>query len=298
LAVGSLCCSFWFSVLPAVGMPGSENRILVMGTALLGSALSACAATPTTRFVLEEGPEPASTLEADSAAGHAVSTEAAPARALPPTTTMADPGWDFAASLYAWLPSKRGVIETSNLAIPLDDPDEATGGFVYFEGERGRWGFAVNLDFLNSEDQVPGLAGPIEVDEDTLIAEIDATFRPAEGSSLQFLAGLRMLDSSQDIRFPILPPTSTDVTQVDPIVGARGTWPLSESFRFRLRGDIGGFGIDSDFTYQMAGLFGWEFARNWSLTGGYRMLGWEFEADGVRNDLRLSGPLLGVAASF
>ena len=107
-----------------------------------------------------------------------------------------------------------------------------------------------DLNLLTSTDRVNSPGGIIEVEEDTVIAEVVATFRPEQDSTLQFLAGLRILDSSQEIRFPILPDTSSDSTQFDPIVGAQGTWDLGERWRFRLRGDIGGLGLDSDFAYQ------------------------------------------------
>jgi len=206
--------------------------------------------------------------------------------------------WEFLASAYMWLASKRGVLVLDDLGIPLDDPDESTGLFVYLEAQRGRWGVVADLDLLNSEDKTDIVTGTVKVEEDTLIGELDATYRLEEDSSLQFLLGLRVLDSTQDISFPILPDQSTDTTQIDPVVGAQGTWPLGERFTFRLRGDLGGFGIDSDLTYQMFGVFGWEFVRHWGVTLGYRMLGWEFESDGVDNDLRLSGLLFGLAASF
>jgi hypothetical protein len=206
--------------------------------------------------------------------------------------------WQFMASIYLWLAHKRGVIELDNVGIPLDDPDESSGAFLYLEAERGRWGLIGDLDLLSNVDRTDTVAGTVKVEEDTLIGEVDATWRAGEGSSLQFLLGLRVLDSEQDIDRPVLPDVSTSTTQVDPIVGAQGTWPLGDRFRFRLRGDVGGFGLDSEITYQMFGVLAWEFVPHWGLTAGYRMLGWEFESDGVDNDLRLSGLLFGLAASF
>jgi hypothetical protein len=222
----------------------------------------------------------------------------------PPQEALAAPAsrpaseWEYTTSVYAWIASKNGVVETGNSTIALDDPDESTGLFLYLEGERGRWGFVADLDAISSTDRAGGPAGTIAVEEDTIIGELDVTYRPHENSTLQFLGGLRVLDSAQEIRFPILPDQELDTTQVDPVVGAQGTWTLGERVRFRLRGDIGGFGLDSDFTYQLVSLVGWEFARRWQLVGGYRILGYEFEDDGVRNDLRLSGILFGLAASF
>ena len=151
---------------------------------------------------------------------------------------------------------------------------------------------------MNTTDRTDSPGGIIEVEEDTIIAEVDVTFRPEQDSTLQFLAGLRVLDSDQDIRFPILPDVSSHGTQFDPVVGAQGTWDLGEDWTFRLRGDVGGFGLDSDFTYQGLALVAWEFAPRWQATAGYRLLGWEYEDSGIEVDLRLDGVLLGLAFQF
>ena len=278
----------------------SSFRIgVLLAVVVSGLAASGCSTTPSSSAALEAEyavGESGDYPEVRPAALTPVTSASVSTQEASPAPTLGPPEWQFTASLYLWAPSKRGVIEANNLGIPLDDPDESTGGFFYFEGERGQWGFIADLDTLSSEDRADGPGGEIVVDEDTFVGELDVTYRVNE--TLQFLAGLRVLDSAQDIDFPVLMDVSTDVTQVDPLLGAQGTWSLGESSSFRLRGDIGGFGIDSDLTYQALGVFGWEFAKRWTLTAGYRTLGWEFESDGVRNDLRLSGPLLGIAASF
>ena len=213
--------------------------------------------------------------------------------------TSEDEGWKFAASTYVWLARKRGVVDAGGLGIPLDDPDESAGAFLYAEGEHDRWGFIVDLSLMSTEDRSSTNTGEIVVDEDTIAAELDLTYEPIEDSSLRFLVGLRLLDSTADLRFPLLPNGHTEVTQLDPVIGAQGTWPLGDEFAFRLRGDIGGFGLASKSTYQMLGLFAWEFADDWRLTTGYRVLGWDFDdGHGTRSDIRLSGALLGVALGF
>ena len=206
--------------------------------------------------------------------------------------------WDLAASVYLWVASKTGVVQTEGLVLPLDDPDESSGAFVYVEAQQGPWGLVLDLDFLSTDDESPGPNGPVEVKEDTFIGELDATWSPHGSDTLRLILGIRVLDSSQDFFLPVLPDQSADTTLVDPVLGAQGTWPLTETVSFRLRADLGGFGVDSDLTYQTFGLFAWEFARRWNATAGYRILGWEFEDDGIRSDLRLSGVLVGIAARF
>ncbi|MEM6675078.1 MAG: hypothetical protein AAF726_19670 [Planctomycetota bacterium] len=206
--------------------------------------------------------------------------------------------WEYVASAYAWFAQKNGSVETDNVVLTLDDPDESTGAFLYFSGRKGNWGFLADFDYISTEDGASAPGGTAVVEEESIIAELDATWSPTQAPTLRILAGIRVLDSEQDIRFPLLPPQTIDTTLIDPVIGAQGTWQLSDTIVFRIRGDIGGFGLDSDFTYQGFGVFAWEFVPHWYATLGYRVLGWEFEDDGVRNDLRLSGGLLGVAAKF
>ena len=47
------------------------------------------------------------------------------------TETKSPPEWRFTASLYGWLASKSGVIDTGSIGITLDDPYESSGIFVY-----------------------------------------------------------------------------------------------------------------------------------------------------------------------
>jgi len=275
-------------------LPRTTGVLAGLCVPLLLSALAGCLSSP--------APDPLGAPGRDHTAAPLQPTSlAAPGSGEPALQEVAaaeQDSWRFLASAYLWLASKRGVIELDNVGIPLDDPDESSGAFVYLEAEHGRWGLIGDLDFLNSTDATDIVTGTVTVEEDSFIGELDATYRVGEGSTLQVLLGVRWLDSTQDIDRPVLPDVSTDTTQVDPIVGAQGTWPLGERFKFRLRGDVGGFGVDSDLTYQMFGVLAWEFVPHWGLTAGYRMLGWEFESDGVDNDLRLSGMLLGLAASF
>lgn len=215
------------------------------------------------------------------------------------TDASSDEEWAFTGSTYAWLARRRGVVDSGGLGIPLDDSDESLGLFAYIEGERERWGFIVDLSLISSQDRSRTSTGTVEVDEDTIAGELDLTYQPMDDSTLRFLFGLRLLDSSSDLRFPLLPDGHTEVTQLDPVIGAQGTWPLGDDFSFRMRADIGGFGLASKSTYQALGLFGWNFADDWTLSAGYRTLGWEFDdGHGTRSDVRLSGALLGIALGF
>ena len=116
--------------------------------------------------------------------------------AAPRTTVQAAPApeqadeWRFGASAYLWLAGTSGVVSQGTLGIPLDDADEASGAFLYFEAEKGRWGVSADLNVIETTDVTQIAGATATVDEDNLIGELCATWRPEENSTLQLLAGL------------------------------------------------------------------------------------------------------------
>ncbi len=89
---------------------------------------------------------------------------------------------------------------------------------------------------------------------------------------------------------------------VDPIIGANLTLPLSETVDLNFRGDVGGFGVGSDITWQMYPRVTWRFHRHFSVDAGYRLLYMDY-LDGEqlkRFDLEvlIHGPQIGFTAHF
>ena len=85
---------------------------------------------------------------------------------------------------------------------------------------------------------------------------------------------------------------------VDLIIGAYGAWTLTDRWNFELRGDIGGFGISSEFTYQVMGLFHWDINDSLAIPFGYRVLGYNILDDSLRMDTRMGGVMLGLDIRF
>jgi hypothetical protein len=81
-------------------------------------------------------------------------------------------------------------------------------------------------------------------------------------------------------------------------VGAVASWELGERWRFAMRGDIGGFGISSEFTYQLMLEFQWRLSRSVALPFGYRVLEYQIRQDAVWLDTRLRGLFLGLDLRF
>ena len=147
---------------------------------------------------------------------------------------------------------------------------------------------------LGLSDETPGPTGNIQAELDMLVTELDASYSPSMAPSLQFLGGVRMIDVDQKVTFPLLPQESGSTTLYDPILGAQGTWPLGERWRFRLRGDVGGFGVGSELTYQAWSSFAWNFGSHWALDFGYRLLGYNIKESDVNMDAQFHGAFVGV----
>lgn len=99
---------------------------------------------------------------------------------------------------------------------------------------------------------------------------------------------------------------SGDVTWFDPLVGLRLRHRFSPGVDLVMRGDVGGFGVGSDFSWQAMGYLNWDFARTqhavWGGMLGYRALYVDFEKGAgntlYRYDMLTHGPIIGVTARF
>jgi len=77
---------------------------------------------------------------------------------------------------------------------------------------------------------------------------------------------------------------------------------LSEKWWFGFRGDIGGFGVGSEFSWQAYADIGFRISHVVSVLAGYRVLDMDYQSetalDPVELDLMISGPQIAVAFTF
>ena len=91
---------------------------------------------------------------------------------------------------------------------------------------------------------------------------------------------------------------SESKTWVDPIIGVRFQQELPNQFFFRGVGDIGGFGISSDFTWQALAAFGYRVNDNGSVLLGYRGIGTDYSDGDFGYDVISHGLVLGFEYKF
>ena len=93
---------------------------------------------------------------------------------------------------------------------------------------------------------------------------------------------------------------------IDPLVGLRLRQAMGPGQEIIFKGDIGGFGAGSDFSYNLAGVYTWEFSDRWGIVwagaAGYRALYADYsEGSGTNKfsyDLLQHGPIIGLSMRF
>jgi hypothetical protein len=81
---------------------------------------------------------------------------------------------------------------------------------------------------------------------------------------------------------------------VDPFVGLRGRLNLTDKLYLAARGDIGGFGVASDLTWNAFAALGYQWTRKVSTELGYRHLAIDYSDGGFIYDAEMSGAYLGL----
>ena len=81
--------------------------------------------------------------------------------------------------------------------------------------------------------------------------------------------------------------------------------PINEKWHIAANGDIGGFGVESDFTWSVTSVLGYDFSlfdHPASVYLGYRAIGWDFTERSGSNrftwDVVMHGPIMGFSLLF
>lgn len=75
-------------------------------------------------------------------------------------------------------------------------------------------------------------------------------------------------------------------------------YQLNEKWNLHGSGQVGGFGVSSDSTWQVIAGIGYQINDCWSIIGGYRHQYIDYENGGFLYDLDIGGPMLGAVYNF
>jgi len=224
-----------------------------------------------------------------------------------PITTVETSEWSYRVALYGWAQSLDGDVTVRGFEAPVDlkfsdliqDLDMAFMGLV--EVKRDRWGLLVDVNYAHISDSLdlPFREGTIDFNMRQWLINGYVTYDVVRDGATDFdvFAGARFNSMKLELGTG-LGTRGDDKKWVDPVIGLRFQRSLSESFFFRAVGDIGGFGVSSDLTWQAFGGFGWRFSRNGNALIGYRAIDTDYDHGSFKYDVTAHGPVLGAEFSF
>jgi len=209
-------------------------------------------------------------------------------------------------SMYLWGAGMSGNMGNAAGSAPLDISFEdlmdnlEAGLMANYRFKKDEWAFNFDYIYLNVSPSAD--APPVDVDLKQSIVELSGGYEINKG--LELLAGIRYIDISMQSTLKITPTPPTvngDDDWVEPIVGLDYRKAISSKWSFYGRADVGGFGVGSDFSYQLAGYFGYMASDSWNLYAGYRHLDFDYKSDNAKKffyDITISGPLIGFGYYF
>ena len=237
------------------------------------------------------------------------------ASSLPPSSAArADDEWQFSLTPYLWLAAIDVKADTSEGTIDTDSgfsdvfTDLNFGFMLAGEAHNNTYGLLVDLLYLSvtTEGDTPNqlLWDKAVATTSGFVGSFYGEYRVIdhEGLDLDLLAGMRLYTITVDASLKggparIVSDDASD-TWVDPVFGLRGRYTFDEDFFVGVSGDVGGFGVGSELTYQVLGTVGWSFADDWALSAGYRYLFVDKDFDGQDIKFQIHGPVVGVTYRF
>lgn len=220
--------------------------------------------------------------------------------------------WKHELAPYFWGAGMDGVAGVANVVADVDVSfgdilENLQFGFMgAYRGSRGPYSVAFDGIYMDLGATKRGPGGLLKGDVGLQQYAAELDFGYALSESFELFAGLRYNRLSSDVKTSgpqgQLLSASLDESWVDPVIGARYTIPFNDQWSATLRGDIGGFGVGSDFAWQGMATIRWQTSPRLGWLLAYRYIDMDYEngsgAGYFKYDMALTGPGLGVVFTF
>ena len=216
-----------------------------------------------------------------------------------------DESWTFEILPYLWAASLQGNTRAGDVESPVDP------GYSLFTMEnlqaafmgtmrvsRGHWSWHLDTLYVDYQDDFAW--GPLESDVGVSggFLELGGGYRANLDGNLEWIAGLRNVSFTTELSITPGPEGKVDKTWLDPFVGVRYRYPLSENWALRLRGDLGGMNPSARLSMNAQVAVEYVFSKKVQALFGYRYLELDFRDEGYVLDISASGFGLGLALRF
>ncbi len=241
---------------------------------------------------------------------------------IAPSASAAE--WSHTVTPYLWGSGMSGktAVGTATPAGPLEaDVDVGFGDILSnlkfgamasYRGDRSDgWVVMADAIYMSLEADKRSTVGPVLVDTTVGVKqtalEVDVGYRVND--QVTVFGGLRYNDIDADLDVIRSGPgagasrsAGKGDSWTDPLVGVAARFPVAEGWSVGLRGDVGGFGVGSDLTWQMMASANWQVRDDLEVVFSYRYLDADYEdgsgADLFKYDMVTSGPGIGVSFKF
>lgn len=215
-------------------------------------------------------------------------------------------GWSFRLTPYVWAPTldtsarigSEPSVETSTSVLEVLEFAALLTG----EARRGRFTILGEFNYLNLGSDATGPAGftQADIDLEGVLAALSAGYAVYEDerTRVEGFAGARLWSLETSVDFRNLPEAEASETWVDPIIGARVSFAVTDAVSFQALGDIGGFGVGSEFQWELMGRVGYAFNDWITAAAGWRHLAVDVEKGRLDLDMTLSGPFVALDINF
>jgi opacity protein-like surface antigen len=217
--------------------------------------------------------------------------------------------WEIAFTPFLWGAGMDGTVTVAGQQADFEASAKQLiesldfGLMANVEARRNRWVISFDLVYTDLGKEVTlgsaiGAAVPATLDMSMTIVEGDLGYQVHE--HVDVLAGVRGVNAPVSMTVPAGLLVDADGGFVDPILGARFRRNLAEKVWVNLRGDVGGFGVGSDFSWFLGAALGYRLTDLISLDFGYRVWGFDYEDDGELKelDMTLAGFAFGATFHF
>ncbi len=224
--------------------------------------------------------------------------------------------WHFNIIPYLWATWMKGDITVNNRKsdvdiTPKDIKDAADSAFAArFEVRRGRFGFVFDPLYM----ELSSTEKNIKIESTFALADISASYRffsiPIGGFNggnvlaILGVVGGRYWYLKTKLSSSLFPSVERSTSWTDPVVGISLRYYNGDKWLYVLSGDVGGFGVESDATWQLrlgsTYMFNQYFGLRWRL----RLIALNRKKSHLagqikfKTNIRIYGPSLGFIVAF
>jgi hypothetical protein len=249
--------------------------------------------------------------EVDNSAADSI---AASSLAAAESASTSGGGWEVSFTPYLWMSGMKIDIETpQGETVEVHDSFTDILGDLKFafmgamELKHGRFVSVQDIIFISMGSSADGHIGPVpieaEVDERLISTTHLFGYRVVDEGPMfvDLFAGARFSSIKVDVELNLPQLTverDTKKTEIGPVIASRVRFPLSDKWGIAVYGDLGGFGVGADLSWQLLGTVQYEISDRWRLAAGWRHFSATQEKNDFDVDIKLDGPILGVTYRF